>query len=327
MEFRTQVKIEPSGFRISYPDPVMFIGSCFAAAIGRKFEAGHLPVLVNPAGTVYNPVSVFNTLGTFTGRDKFKLADLYNNNGIWLSFNHYTDFISDDPEDLLDKINNKSEEAARFIEKAKVLFITFGTARVYRWKKTGEIISNCHKLPSSEFSHELLSVDDIVSLWWKELDRLKLLFPDLKIVFTVSPVRHWKDGAHGNLVSKSVLVLAIEKLLDHPSVPGYFPAYEIVIDELRDYRFYSEDMLHPSDSAVSYIWESFVSCYFEKKTYEIWQEVFKITKAFFHKINTVKSDASRNFAERMLESISSVLAKEKSIDLSAETDYFRSIIG
>ena len=250
MEFRTTIKIPPSPDRITFNDPVMFIGSCFATSIGNKLEAGRMPVMINPSGTVYNPVSVTNTLQTIASGRNYKKEDLYNNNGIWLSFDHYTDFSSDSPEQALDKINRQIEAAGRFLSGAHYLFITFGTARIFRWKKTGKIVSNCHKIPAAEFTHDLLTVNDIVKLWNGQLDRLHSMFPALRVVFTISPVRHWKDGAHGNQVSKSVLFLAVEELLGHSSHPVYFPAYELLMDDLRDYRFYDDDLLHPSAAAI-----------------------------------------------------------------------------
>ena len=225
MELRTKVIIEPSEDKISYDDRVMLIGSCFASSMGSRMEIGRMPVMINPAGAVFNPVSVSNTLETITSGKEFTQDDLSFHEGTWFSFYHYTDFSSDDPLKVLDKINRKSREALNFLKNTGFLFITLGTARVYRLKKTGEIVSNCHKIPSGQFEPELLNVGDIVTLWERQLDMLNRLFPRLKVIFTISPVRHWKDGAHGNQVSKSVLLLAVEELLGHSSSPEYFPAY------------------------------------------------------------------------------------------------------
>ena len=210
-----------------------------------------MPVLINPAGAVFNPVSVCNTLDTITTGRKLNQNDLLYHDGAWLSLLHYTDFSGEDPVEVLEKINLNSAEALLFLKSSKFLFVTLGTARVYRLKKTGQIVSNCHKIPSDQFEPELLTVDNVIKLWERQLDRLNTLFPDLKVVFTISPVRHWKDGAHGNQVSKSVLFLAVEELLKHAVSPQYFPAYELVMDDLRDYRFYNDDMLHPSPMAIN----------------------------------------------------------------------------
>lgn len=326
MDLRTLVKIDPSPFRITYNDPAMFIGSCFASSIGKQFETGRLPVMINPSGTVFNPVSVCNTLDTITSGKKYESSDLLSYGGKWLSFNHYTNFSSDDPQAVLEKINTRTDEAAGFIANAKFLFITFGTARVYRWKKSGKIVSNCHKIPASEFTDDMLSVAEITAVWKNQLDRLKLLFPDLKIIFTVSPVRHWKSGAHGNNISKSVLFLAVEELLCHPSKPGYFPAYELLIDDLRDYRFYAGDMLHPSDTAIEYIWEAFSDCYFDGHTKMLWAEISSITRAMSHRIQTTSAKEIEKFAKSLLARIETVEKKDATINLDLERAYFQGLL-
>lgn len=326
MELRTTFKIEPSEHRITYSDPVMFIGSCFAASIGRQFKLGHMPVMINPAGTVYNPVSVCNTLDSITVSKKLSSADLYNNKDTWVSFDHYTDFSSGDPDVILKKINERSAEALKFISSAEFLFVTFGTARVHRWLHSGRIVSNCHKIPASDFAHELLTVEDITVLWVNQLDKLKSLFPGLHVIFTISPVRHWKDGAHGNQISKSVLFLAVEKLLEHPSKPSYFPAYELLMDDLRDYRFYEDDMLHPSCMATDYIWDAFCACYFDNPTTSLWKEAAKISKAVSHRIQSDSRDQIIKFAENMISRIDSVTAKHPFINLDMERKYFHKLI-
>lgn len=326
MELRTTFKIEPSEHRITYSDPVMFIGSCFAVSIGRQFKLGHMPVMINPAGTVYNPVSVCNTLDLITAGKKYSSADLFNNKGTWVSFDHYTDFSSGDPDEILKKINERSAEALKFISSAEFLFVTFGTARVYRWLRSGRIVSNCHKIPASGFAHELLTVEDITVLWVNQLDKLKSLFPGLHVIFTISPVRHWKDGAHGNQISKAVLFLAVEKLLEHPSKPSYFPAYELLMDDLRDYRFYEDDMLHPSSMATDYIWDAFCSCYFDNTTTSLWKEAAKISKAVSHRIQSDSRDQIIKFAENMISRIDSVTARHPYINLDMERTYFQKLI-
>ncbi|MGA2406942.1 MAG: GSCFA domain-containing protein [Bacteroidales bacterium] len=322
MELRTTISIQPSPDKITYNDQVMFIGSCFASSIGSRMEMGRMPVMINPAGTVYNPVSVCNTLDTITGRKEFSQDDLYYHDGTWLSFSHYTDFSSEDPATVLEKINKRSKESFDFLKNASFLFITFGTARVFRWKKTGMIVSNCHKIPSDQFEPQMLKVDEIVTLWTKQLNKLQSLFPQLHIIFTISPVRHWKDGAHGNQVSKSILFLAVEELLGHLAAPQYFPAYELVMDDLRDYRFYSDDMLHLSTSAINYIWEVFTGCYLDNKSINTWNEVVKITKAFNHRFNTDSDIKIKNFAGRILKQISAIKVKVPTIDLFQEEDHF-----
>ncbi|TAL71169.1 MAG: GSCFA domain protein [Bacteroidetes bacterium] len=326
MDLRTSFRIEPSRYKISYDDPVMFIGSCFASSIGSRLEMGRMPVMINPAGTVFNPVSVSHTIDTILSEKEFNQDDLYFHNGTYISFYHYTDFSSDDPVKVLEKINKKSKEAHKFLSNAKFLIVTLGTARVYKWKKTGLIVSNCHKIPADQFEPELLTVKEIVALWAKQLDRLHTLFPELKVIFTISPVRHWKDGAHGNQVSKSILFLAVEELLNHSVSPGYFPAYELLMDDLRDYRFYDDDMLHPSSTAVNYIWEAFSSCYLDNKTLNIWKEIVKITKACSHRFNNGPDINKQNFAKQILKQISEIESKISGIDFSDQRNYFHKML-
>ncbi len=322
MELRTTFRLEPSSRKITYEDRVMFVGSCFASAIGSQMEMGHMPVMINPAGAVFNPISVCNTLDSITNRKQFLIDDLHFYDGTWLSFYHYTDFSSDDPIKVLDKINRRLEDAYEHLKHARFLFITFGTARVYKLKKSDLIVSNCHKIPSEQFESKLLTIDEIVSVWNAQLDKLKLLFPDLNVIFTVSPVRHWKDGAHGNQISKSILFVALDELQKHKTSPGYFPAYELLMDDLRDYRFYNEDMLHPSVEAITYIWEAFAKCYLDNNTLNTWKEICKITRAVNHRLNTDSSIKIKSFAERMLKQITEMKIKFPSIDFSREEEHF-----
>lgn len=326
MEFRTTFDIEKSLSKITYTDKVLFIGSCFATSIGSKFSEGRFPVIINPSGTVFNPVSVSKTLGTIMSEKQSAIDDLYFYDGLYLSLNHYTEFSSENPETLIDKINNTSGEALDFLRKAKYLFITFGTSRVYRRKDNGEIVSNCHKIPSDRFISELLTVSEIVSLWNKQLDSLHSLYPGLKVIFTVSPVRHLKDSAHGNQISKAVLLLAIEKLLKHPIVPHYFPAYEILMDDLRDYRYYSEDMIHPSQTAIDYIWKLFSEVYFDSASLKIWKEAANISKAVNHKLHSASGPKVKKFADKLLRQISDLEANAPGLDLSAGRSYFTTLL-
>lgn len=326
MELRTKVNIEPSADKITYNDGVMFIGSCFASSIGSRMETGHMPVMINPSGTVFNPVSVSNTIDTIISGKEFNREDLTFHDGTWFSFYHYTDFSSDDPQKVLDKINRKSKLAFDFLKNAGFLFITLGTARIYRLKENGMIVSNCHKMPSAQFTAELLTVSEIVTLLQRQLDRLHALFPRLKIIFTISPVRHWKDGAHGNQVSKSTLILAVEELLNYSPSLKYFPAYELLMDDLRDYRFYNDDMLHPSDTAINYIWEAFSECYLESRTVKIYNEVVKITRARNHRLIADSPSRIRGFALKMLDQISHIEAGLPKIDLSDEKIYFQNLL-
>ena len=326
MNLRTTFAIPSSERKIDYTTPVMLIGSCFASEIGSKMEEGRMKILINPAGTVYNPSSVGKSLDFIIENKQFTRKDLYNYKGTFLSFSHYTDFSSDTHEEALNKINTATREAHFFLKKASFLFITFGTARIFRFNETGQIVSNCHKLPASLFTRELLTVKEIVDCWNDLLVKLRSFNKTLQVIFTVSPVRHWKDGAHGNQVSKSVLFLAIEKLLEHMVAASYFPAYELLMDDLRDYRYYDQDMLHPSDTAVDYIWDAFSESYFENETRLVWKEVRNVTKAMNHKFLTSSAKGKKEFAFNILKQISAIEKKNVPVDFSQEISYFQNII-
>jgi hypothetical protein len=285
-----------------------------------------MDVLINPSGVVYNPVSVGSTIDFILKNKIFTGEDLYKYNGVNLSFLHYTDFSSEDTSRTLDKINSATQKAHHYLKNARFLFITFGTARVYRFKESDKIVSNCHKLPASLFSREILTVEEITSNWHDTLQSLHSFNKDLRVIFTISPVRHWKDGAHGNQLSKSILFLAVEKLLEHQVGEDYFPAYELVMDDLRDYRYYSEDMLHPSQTAVDYIWKAFSDCYFEPETYSLWKEVQGITKARNHRFLSDSSTGKKEFANNILKKISAIEKQNAGIDLADERSYFFEMI-
>lgn len=244
----------------------MTLGSCFAENMGRKLSDAFFMVDVNPFGVLYNPVSIQNSIELLLQRNEFTEAHLFENRNLWQSFSHSSLFSDVSAEGCLEKINFRFNNAKEFLKKTNFLVITFGTAWVYEERKSGRVVSNCHKLPSDEFIRRRLAVDEIVSNYSELITKLQTLFPNLQFIFSVSPIRHWKDGAHENNLSKSTLLLAIDNLQKIFSQVHYFPAYEIQLDELRDYRFYSADMLHPSEVAVEYIWERFSETYLSKET-------------------------------------------------------------
>lgn len=259
LKLQTPVIVPPSRIGISYEDRILLLGSCFADNMGKKMQDAGFDVCVNPFGTLYNPISVSNSFQRLAFPRPFgphDCVDMGAGSGLVCSFSHHTSFAARTMEDFLLNANSSLEKSSSFFESCNKVIITLGTAWCYRHNPTGETVSNCLKRPAGEFTRYRLDVDSIVAV----IGGLVKRNPDKKFIFTVSPIRHLKDTAHGNQISKSTLLLAVEELSGrYPDNVEYFPAYEIVMDELRDYRFYAEDMVHPSDQTVTYLWERFVS--------------------------------------------------------------------
>jgi len=298
MNFRTEINLMPSGNRISHKTPMMLTGSCFTEYIGNKLNELSFPVFINPCGIVYNPLSVLRSLEILIENKKYTPEDLDYYNELWFSFDHHTSFSHPVQNTCLDKINSGISEGAGKLRKAEYLLITYGTSRIYIHKKRGRVVSNCHKIPSATFRQRILDVDEIFESTKNTMDKIRDINPGLKFIFTISPVRHWKDGAIGNQVSKATLILAVQKLVDHFSpIAEYFPAYELMMDDLRDYRYYGDDLLHPGTQAVQYIWEKFTGVYFDEETIKINHELTSLNNAMNHRPFNKNTQAMKKFLE------------------------------
>ena len=297
MVFQTKVELPPVNFSISYRDKLMTFGSCFAENIGEKLENLYFQTIINPFGILYNPISISNSIKLLLENKQFSSADLFQNKGLWQSFSHSSLFSATTAEKCIETINDRFNVAVKFIKQTDYILITFGTAWVFEDRKSGSVVSNCHKLPASHFLRRRLTVDEIVEVYSKLINQLTVNLPNFKLIFSVSPIRHWKDGAHENTISKSILLLAIDELQKQFSQVYYFPAYEIQLDELRDYRFYASDMLHPSDMAIDYIWNQFSETYFNSQTRQIKNELEKLNNDLAHRPIHVGSEEHLLFEE------------------------------
>lgn len=302
MQFITPVDIPASPWKLSHNDGLMTLGSCFAESIGDKLRKNRFQVDVNPFGVLYNPESIATALVRLMQPVPFQTEELFRHDGLYHSFSHHSRFSMLDKKACLDGINERLQTSSEWLRsRANRLLVTFGTANVYRLKSTGEVVSNCHKMRDDLFVRERLDVDTIFVHWKSLLEKLLELNPLLKVVFTVSPIRHWKDGAHENQLNKSVLLLTINKLLrTFPEQTIYFPAYEIMLDELRDYRFYAADMIHPSEVAVDYIWSRFGDSFFSKETFSLLKQVENIRKALEHRPFSPQGEKYKQFLTQTL---------------------------
>jgi len=301
-------------------------GSCFAENIGEKLQKSKFQTLINPFGILYNPASIHASLERILEKKLFSENELFEHEGVWKSFNHHSRFAELSSSEFLHNANKKLEETHDFLQSTDFLMITFGTAWIYRLKESGEVVSNCHKLPVTLFVREKLTPDAIVEMYAKLMEKLLQIRPKIKIMFTVSPIRHWKDGAHENQLSKASLLLAIEQLqLLFPDNTMYFPAYEIVLDELRDYRFYAEDMIHPNETAIRYIWERFSDCFFSEETKKQLGEIEKINVAMRHRPFNQQSKSFQDFIQKNLKSLDEIERKYPELDFKEERRYFENL--
>lgn len=301
MELYTHINIPKASFSFSYQEKTLLLGSCFAENIGKKLEENKFKVDSNPFGTLYNPSSIAEAVRILLRPEQFTTNNLFQHHGIYHSFSHHSRFSSPSEVKCLANINDRLTRSSSTIREAGRMIITWGTAYVYKLKESGQVVSNCHKLPEKLFTRELLSVNDIVATWKCLLLSIWEENPELKVLFTVSPIRHWKDGAHGNQISKATLLLAVDQLQTaFPKQISYFPAYEIMMDELRDYRFYADDMLHPSVQAIEYIWQRFIESSFSVDTQEILKEWNNLQKAINHKPFQPESKAHKQFISQTL---------------------------
>lgn len=321
MDFITPVGVPPAPFAFSHADKIQTFGSCFAESLGRRLSDNRFDVDPNPFGVLYNPASVVRSLRLLLRQTPYEESQLFTHQHIVHSFDHHGSFSSRSAAETLQKINDRLLYSGRRLREATRLIITLGTAYVYRLKTTARLVANCHKLPAGCFERSLLTPDDIVAEWNELLPELRIVNPEVKILFTVSPIRHLKDGMHANQISKATLLLAIEQLTaSDPGRLAYFPAYELMMDELRDYRFYADDMLHPSPQAVDYIWQRFAGSYLAKDTRAVLNEWEEIRKALNHRPLHPESIGYQRFLEQTLLKIERFKEKMPSFDLSKEIE-------
>lgn len=318
MNLQTKINIATPDFSIDYNSRLMMLGSCFAENMGGKFSYYKFDVDVNPCGIIYNPQSVANVLRLIIDGKKFEKEDVIQVGEKWVSLYHHGAFSSSSQEECLNKINQRLEKAAREIRALDLLVITWGTAWVYKHAGKDMVVSNCHKIPAQEFHRYRLNVDEIVAEYTGLIERLQEINPGIRVLFTVSPIRHWKDGAHGNQLSKATLLLAIDQLREKLNHVYYFPAYEIVIDELRDYRFYADDMLHLSGLTVDYTWERFLYSFISPEVFGLMNQIGRINKGIAHRPFDPLSEDYQRLVKKMLAEITMISRTFPSIDFEEE---------
>ena len=300
MILQTEIKIQPLEQTIRYGDGLLFLGSCFADEVGSLCRGLGFDALVNPFGVLYNPVSVANAVHRLANGRPFAHEEVVRvGEGYYCTFSHNTTFWQNTEEALLNRINVDLSKAHKHFEDSKWIIISLGTSWVFRSHETHEVVANCHKLPAWQFDRICLSVSTSVAV----LSGLAKMYPEKQFIFTVSPLRHVKDGMHGNQLSKAALLLAVDEVCKTCSNAHYFPAYEIMLDELRDYRFYKEDMVHPTEQAVRYIWERFADFAINPTEQSAMKMASEVKRMLQHRPVFPENEAFMTFEKRTAEKI------------------------
>ena len=320
MNFRTQVELPERETEIRHSERIMLFGSCFAENIGNLLKENKFRCDVNPFGVLYNPLSIANALNQILEGKEYREEDLFFSGGLWHSWLHHSDFSAPSQEEALALVNSRLAKAKENLAKADWLVMTWGTAYVYIHQEMQKVVGNCHKQPDKTFRRLMLNAEAFVEECRGVLKKCREVNPNLKVLFTVSPIRHAKDGMHGNQLSKATLLLAIDEICRTCPNCFYFPSYEIVMDELRDYRFYADDMIHLSSKAVEYIWECFSRCYFPKETQAIMKECAEVKRALDHKPFRPNSDAYRAFLSQIVLKIMQMKEKFPYLEVQKEIE-------
>ena len=312
MKLNTPVEIKPLDKRLTYRDSILFVGSCFADEIGRRCTERYFDTRVNPFGVLFNPCSISDCLGLLEGyginaeQCSFIPEDVIETSGGFCSFHHHGSMARPTAQEFLDNANKVLTDASDFYYREGWVVVTLGTAFIYTDKESGNVVANCHKLPADRFERTMIDADQV----YDALSQYVAARPQRQWVFTVSPVRHLADGLHANTLSKATLHLGIQKLVERYSNAHYFPAYEILLDELRDYRFYADDMMHPSAQAADYIFERFMDYALADSDRPMLAEAEKVRSMMQHKILNPGTPQAAKFEAQRNQALKSFLSRK-----------------
>jgi len=328
MEFQLPFTIPPAAFRIVHPDAVILSGSCFSEHIGSRLTTGKFPLISNPHGILFNPASLASGLEACVNGKVYNDDDIFLLNGVWNSWDFHSAYSAVDMNTALSRMNASVEEAGNMIKTARCLIITFGSAYQYFLKAeyTGDnkscAVSNCHKAPGQWFDKQMLETVAMLEQWTDLVQKLHYVNPRLQIIFTVSPVRHYRDGLAENNRSKGRLLELAHTLSEQYGHCHYFPAYELVQDVLRDYRFFDADMVHPNAQAVQYVWERFSETYMSQETRQLLKRLQEVTLAMRHTERFPGTESSRKFREGMLKKVIQLKQDFPFLYLEREQEHF-----
>lgn len=330
MKFHFEFAIKKLQHPITHHHSMMMVGSCFTENMGNLLRASKFRVMDNPNGILFNPISVSEAIHQYINNKNFSKDDLFCLNESWHSWKHHSKFSGITAEEAVEKINQSTFEANELLQNADYLFITLGSAWIYELAKDAPeaanvgVAANNHKAPANWFSKRLLSTNETISSLEKMLAALRIFNPHLTIIFTISPVRHLREGVIENNQSKAVLIQAVHEIVKQSEQHYYFPSYELMIDDLRDYRFYAEDLMHPNYHATQYIWEKFVESCIADNTQLLLKSIQEINIAYQHKPFNPSTIAHQSFLHKYATIVKMLQEKYPELDLQKELNYFSS---
>lgn len=322
MQFRTELSLTKSKWNIDYNSSLISVGSCFSTNISSQLNRLQFKIENNPYGTLYNPYSIFRSL--IYEADDFKDTDLQRDEK-WVSYLCHSDLSSTGKQDLTKLLDQKTDVFKKRLESCDYLILTLGSSKVYTLKSSGLIVANCHKVSQHQFETRLLRSNEIVEEFEKVINNIKSINPGIKIIISVSPVRYLSDGFEKNSLSKSTLITACHEIVSSHDNVEYFPAYEIIMDDLRDYRFYEEDLLHPNSVAIKYVFDGFVKAYMENETILLMGRVNKIIKSLEHIPFNRNSESYKKLMNKLEAELENIKSKVNIDMLSAKLADIRSI--
>jgi len=333
MDFRTILDIKTFAQRIHYGQKMLLTGSCFTEHISRYLTESKFNTLENPNGILFNPVSIADAIVGYIEQRKYSKEDLFNFNESWNSWDHHSRFSHYDAVAAVQQINEAQQQAHEFLKTADWLIVTLGSAFAYEWigndvllyppSRRSIVVANCHKVAADKFRKRLLTVEEVLTALDHVMHRIFLFNAKIKIIFTISPVRHLRDGFIENNKSKAVLIQAIHHIVEKFEKLYYFPAYELVIDDLRDYRFYAEDMVHPNYMATDYVWEKFTAACIDPSCYNLMKEMQKINAAINHRAFNPDSAAHQQFLQTHFKKVQALQQQYPQLNFSEELHFFK----
>jgi hypothetical protein len=325
MKLMLDIHIPSPEKKISYNDHILLIGSCFTGNVGKSLQEAKFSALHNPTGILFDPLSAIKHLNDYLEKRIYTSADLFHHNELYSSWHHHTEFSYTSETRSLEKINDAVKKGSEFLNKSTWLIVTLGTAYSYQLRENALPVANCHKAPSQWFDKKLLSADEIVTAFSPLLEKLRTNKPQLNVVFTISPVRHVRDGVIENSRSKARLIEAVHSIVERNDQCIYFPAYELVLDVLRDYRFYDVDLVHPNYIATQFVFNTFCDHYLDLKASELAEDVKKIRAAYHHRPMHPDTQQHKQFLRTHLDKARKLQEKLPMLDWKKELSYFGSV--